>query len=110
MNRASNMTRQDLLAVTEVAKNKIIERLVTKLDVQAAADNAKDQILSAIQAMHMDNQSLIRQANAGHDQTWRKINELQAQINAIENEIRSLNHQLGKLTGRDQEISQVQGF
>lgn len=95
----STMTRQDLLAVTEIAKNKIIERLVTKFDVQAAADSAKDQIVSNLQAMHLENQTLIRQANAGHDQTWRKINEIEAQINAIQNEVRALSRHISRLVG-----------
>ena len=57
----STMTRQDLLSVTEVAKNKIIERLVTKYDVQAACDNARDRVLNSIQSMHLENQGMVRQ-------------------------------------------------
>jgi phage shock protein A len=85
------ITKRDFTVLTENAKNRIIERLVTKYDVQAAADSARDRILSAIQTLHTENQAMIRQANAQRDQLWRRITALENQIGNLQAEIRILN-------------------
>ncbi len=79
-------TRQDLLVATEVAKNKIIEKLVTKYDVQAACDAIKDEILESIQALRMEDQASLRQANAMRDQMWRKLLSLEEQVKKLRSE------------------------
>ncbi len=93
----TTMTRQDLLSVTEGAKNKIIERLVTKYDVQAACDNARDRILASLQNLRTENQSLIRQANAQRDQAWRKTTALEGQIISLQQEIRVLQQMVTRI-------------
>lgn len=93
----STMTRQDLQNVTEMAKNKIIERLVTKYDVQAACDSARDRILNNLQSMHLENQGMIRQINAQKDQSWRKIAALESQITGLQQEIRLMRLGLNRL-------------
>lgn len=87
-------TNQDLQAITQVARDEIIDRLVTKYDVQAACDNIKDQILATVQALHMENQAFARQSNAQKDQTWRKLTEIEDQLTALQAEIRELNQKL----------------
>ncbi len=77
-------TRQDLLAATEVAKNKIITNMVTKYDVQVACDAIKDEILESIQAMRMEDQASLRQANAVHDQIWRKLLVLEEKLERLQ--------------------------
>lgn len=94
----NTITRQDMLSVTEGAKNKIIERLVTKYDVQAACDSARDRILSAVQSMHLENQSLMRQSNAVRDQVWRKTTALEGQIVSLQQEIRALHQMISHLS------------
>lgn len=93
----TTMTRQDLLSVTEGAKNKIIERLVTKYDVQAACDNARDRILASLQNLRAENQSLIRQSNAQRDQAWRKTTALEGQIINLQQEIRVLQQMVTRI-------------
>lgn len=85
------MSKQDFVSVTETAKDKIIERLVTKYDVQAAADSARDRILASIQTLHAENQALMRSNNAGRDQLIRRISALEAQISSLQQEIGALN-------------------
>lgn len=84
-------TRQDLLAATEVAKNKIIEKLVTKYDVQVACDAIKDEILESLQAMRLEDQASIRQANAMRDQIWQKLIKLETEIKKLRTEIEYAN-------------------
>lgn len=83
-------TRQDLLAATEVAKNKIIEKLVTKYDVQVACDAIRDEILESIQAMRMEDLASLRQANAIRDQIWRKLLSLEDEIVKLREELKSI--------------------
>ncbi len=89
-------TRQDILAATEVAKNKIIEKLVTKYDVQMVCDTIKDEILDTIQAIRLEDQASLRQANAARDQMWRKLLSLEEEVKKLRREIKSgsgsLNH------------------
>lgn len=102
------MTRQDLLAVTEGAKNKIIERLVTKYDVQSACDGARDKILAAMQSLHLENQALLRQSNAVRDQSWRKTTALENQVMGLQQEIRVLNQMISRLY--EQELGKYKQF
>lgn len=95
----SAMTRQDLMAVTQDARNKIIERLVTKYDVQASADNARDRIISTMNALHLENQAQIRQSNAQKDQIWRKMVSMEAQMIALQQELRNMSQALNRLNG-----------
>jgi hypothetical protein len=84
-------TRQDLLAATEVAKNKIIEKLVTKYDVQIACDAIKDEILESIQAVRSEDQASARQANAMRDQIWQRLLKLEEEIKKLRAEVRLVN-------------------
>lgn len=86
-------TRQDLLSITEGAKNKIIERLVTRYDVQAACDSARDRIIGVLNEFHQENVLLMRQSNSQRDQMWRKTLALEAQVASLRQEIRNM-HQL----------------
>jgi hypothetical protein len=83
-------TGQDLLAATEVAKNKIIEKLVTKYDVQVACDTIKDEILENLQALRLEDQASMRQANAIRDQIWRKLLTLEEELEKLRAELKSI--------------------
>jgi hypothetical protein len=91
------MTKQDLVTVTEGVKNKIIDRMVTKYDVQSASATARDKILATMQAMHIENQTMIRQSNALRDQAWRKTASLEGQINSLQQEIRVLYQMVSRM-------------
>jgi septal ring factor EnvC (AmiA/AmiB activator) len=95
----ATMTRQDLMSVTADSRNKIIERLVTKYDVQAAADSARDRILGDLNAMHLENQANIRQANAQRDQLWRKTAALETQILTLQQEVKRLTEAINQHAG-----------
>lgn len=101
----SNVTKQDFMAVTTDARNKIIERLVTKYDVQAAADSARDRIQADLNAMHLENQSLMRQSNATRDQLWRKVSALEGQITSLQQEIRTLTQTITKMSDQMQQTT-----
>ncbi len=91
------MTKQDVTMITESAKNRIIERLVTKYDVQSVCDGARDRVLAVMQGLHVENQALLRQSNANQDQVWRRTAALETQVNSLQAEIRSLHQAINRL-------------
>jgi hypothetical protein len=96
-NMITNLTQQDLLSMTTESRNKIIERLVTKYDVQSAADSARDRIMNSLNAMHMENQAVMRQANAQRDQLWRKTAALEMQVSNLQREVAKLTQSINQL-------------
>lgn len=94
---ASPLTRQDLMAITDGAKNKIIERLVTKYDVQNAADNARDRIMNTLNAFHVESQAILRQHNSQNDQVWRRLNNLENQITSVRQDVRLMLQAVNRL-------------
>ncbi len=102
----NTLTKQDFVNVTEGAKNKIIERLVTKYDVQAAADSARDRVLAGVQSLHLENQTMMRQSNAQRDQLWRKATAVEAQVIALRHEIQAMHITLNRLNERLSESSE----
>lgn len=91
------LTRQDLSAISDGVKNKILDRLITRRDVQLAADSARDRILNTVNAFHVESQTLIRHANGQSDQMWRRIAALEAQVVAVRQDIRTLNQTINRL-------------
>src|SRR3712207_6304392 len=94
---ATPLTRQDIMAITDGAKNKILQSLVTKYDILGATDNARDRILSAMNAFHVEDQALLRQAQNHNNQMWRKIANIEAQVVAARQEIRMLTQTINNL-------------
>lgn len=94
---ATPLTRQDLMAITDGAKNKIMEKLITRYDVQGATDNVRDRILNTINAYHVETQTLIRQSSNQNDQMWRRIAAVESQIGAARQEIRVLSQSINRL-------------
>lgn len=94
---ATPLTRQDLMAITDGAKNKILSQLISRNDVQGVTDNARDRILNTINTFHVETQTLIRQANSQNNQMWRRIMTLESQIGAARQEIRGLTQAINRL-------------
>jgi predicted nuclease with TOPRIM domain len=93
-----NMTRQDIVSATESAKNKIIERLVTRYDVQYAADQARDRMISNMNALHVELMGTLRNTSAQYDQSHRRIQELENRIASMQQDIRALTQSVQRLS------------
>jgi len=61
---------------------------VTKYDIQSACDAIKDEILQSIEAMRLENQASLRQANAMRDQIWRKLLSLEDELKKLRIEMK----------------------
>ncbi len=104
---ATPLTRQDLMAITDGSQRKIIDRLITKNDIQGATDNARDRILNTINAYHVESQTLIRQANSQNDQMWRRIATLENQVTSLRQEVRMLIQSMHRLYDGQHQISRT---
>lgn len=94
---SSPLTRQDMLAITDGAKNNIINRMLNKNDIQNAVDNARDRLLNTVNTFHIENQTLLRQTNTQSTQMWRRLATLESQINTARQEIRMLTGAINRL-------------
>jgi hypothetical protein len=105
----SPLTRQDILAITDGAKNKIIERMVTRNEVQGVVENARDRLMNTINAFHVETQSTIRQTNNQTNQTWRRVATLESQVAAARQEIRMLIQAVNRLYDlQSQQVNRMQ--
>lgn len=86
----ATMTRQDLQSAIEYAKNRIVERLVSKSEVQAACDHARDRIIGSVYDMYQQQIQSTRQSNLLINQHTRRSSVLETRISSLEQEIRSL--------------------
>jgi hypothetical protein len=94
---ATPLTRQDLMAITDGAKNKIISTMINRRDVQLAADSARDRILNTMNAFHVESQTLIRQSSNQYDQVWRRVAALESQVISARQDLRVLTQAINRL-------------
>lgn len=94
---ATPLTRQDMIAITDGAKNKVLEKLITKYDIQNATEAARDRLLNTVNAFHVENQTIMRQLVAQGDQSNRRITAVETQLNSVRQEIRVLTQLINRL-------------
>lgn len=84
------------------ARNRIMERMVSKYEVRGAVDNARDRLYSYIYELE---QQQMRGAIVRHEQQWRKMLSLENRMRSIEAELTTLNQNLAQLLSRQNEIA-----
>jgi len=104
------MSRQDLQGVVDYAKNRIIERLVTKYDVQNAANSAVNRVMDNINDLRRDNQPVIRQTLALTEQTAQRTQILDARLSSIEQELKEMNSLLSRVVGQQNRAVTLQRY
>ncbi len=74
-----SMTRQDLQSALDYAKNKIIERMVSKSEVQ----NVRDRIIVTMNGQYQQQQQWVRQSFVQVDQQTRRIANLEQELKGM---------------------------
>lgn len=77
------VNRQDVQNIVEVAKNRIMDRMVTKQDIVALTDTVKN-----LAALHQQSQQIVKQSEYQQSQLSRRIVSLEAKISGLENDTR----------------------
>lgn len=86
-------TKQDVQAIVDGARNRILGNMVTRQDLQAASDGARDRVLAFAQYLQQQNQQIMRQSAVQHTQLTKRLIGTEARLISLENELKTL-HQL----------------
>ena len=94
---ATPLTRQDMLAISDGAKNTIIGKMISRQDLQNISDNSQNRILNTLNTFHIETQTLVRQTAGQHDQMSRRLTAIESQVSAVRQEVRMLTQALNRL-------------
>ena len=94
------MSRQDLQGVVDYAKNRIIERLVTKGDIQYIVGSAFDRVIGDLEDVRKANLPYIKQNLAITDQLWHRVQSVDSRLAGLEQSIRELTQVLNRVQGQ----------
>ena len=94
---ATPLTRQDMVAISDGAKNTIINKLLSRQDLQNISDNYQNRILNTLSTYHIETQTLVRQTAGQHDQMSRRLTAIESQVSAVRQEIRMLTQAINRL-------------
>ncbi len=95
------VSKQEVQMIVDQAKNRVIERLITKNDVQGAVDHARDRVFNYVQIME---QQRTRITTLQYEQLLRRSIALENRMGSLENEFRALNHNLAQLLSQQNEL------
>ena len=85
-------SKQDVQNIIDTMRNRIMERVALRQDVQYLTDYVKN-----LQTISQQNQQLLRQGEYQHLQMARRAVALEARMTALEGEIRSMRITMSKL-------------
>lgn len=100
----NQVSKQDIQGIVDVARNRIIERSVTKQDISMLQEQLK--LISNVQQQH---QQLLNQAQQQRIMFTRRAESVDARLNTIENEIKNTQVLIGRVLDRmaAQRIQQI---
>lgn len=87
-----NLTKQDIQNIVDNAKNRVLERVVTRQDVQSQTDLMKLMYTTLQQSLQLSRQSEYQRV-----QMARQIAGLEAKLMQVDQEMRTLRGLIGKL-------------
>lgn len=99
------MNRQDLQSTVDAAKNRIIERLVSKSEIQGACDNARDRIIAFSNTLHQQHQQFLRHSIGLSDQQLRRTVAVESRMVSMEQEMKSLKQILFALMEEQRQLN-----
>lgn len=87
----AEISKQDLQNIIENAKNRIIDRTLTRQDMLTISDTTRDRIIGSIGDMVQScHQQMYSRENILHNQTQRYISGLESRMMTMEAEIKSM--------------------
>lgn len=96
------VTKREAQAMIDQARNRIIERMLDRYDVQGAVDNARDRIIAAFYDLE---QQRTRINAVQHEQTSRRLTTMDNRMRALEAEITVLTQMLSQSLNRQTQIA-----
>ncbi len=86
------VNRQDVQNIVDIARNRIMERMVSRQDLSPIYDMVKN-----LTALHQQSQQLLKQGEYQRSQLSRRVVALEERTISLENEIRALSVLTSKL-------------
>lgn len=99
------INRQDLQNVLDTTKNRIVERMLTKRDVQLACENARDRIIAGLHEMYRFEQQATKQTMLQVAQQTQRVAGVEMRMAALEGEVRSMKQLMGQLLEEQRRIA-----
>ena len=96
------MSRQDLHSALDYAKNKVIERLITKDDLYRASMAASDRVIDDLHDIRKANLPFIKQNIALTEQVIRRAQSVEARLISMEHQIKDLSQAVNRMWGQQQ--------
>ncbi len=84
------VTRQEIQGVVEVAKNRILERMISKNDIQTLAEHIRGTVLQTMQTWQNANQQHIRQTAIMDNHLWQKTASIEIRMTSLEHQMKVL--------------------
>lgn len=95
----SPVNRQDVQNIVEIARNRIMERMVTKQDISAITDAIRN-----ISNLHLQSQQLLKQSEYQQSQLSRRVVALEARLINLEAELRNTQQAMLRVAEQPQRI------
>jgi chromosome segregation ATPase len=92
----ATLTKQDVQAAIDNARDRITERMVTKYDIQTLCDQTRQRLLTNMQLLHQQNQRLMSQSVTQMAQTTQRLISIEMRLNMLEQELRQMTTLLQK--------------
>lgn len=86
------VNRQDVQNIVEIARNRIMERAVTKQDMAVMMESIRN-----LTNMHQQSQQILKQGEYQRSQLTRRAVALETRLGTVENELKTVQYLLGKL-------------
>ena len=91
------LTRKDLQGAVDIAKNRIIERLISKYDLQSVSDSTRERIMSCLNDYYQQHQQQLRQLNLQTEQQARRSANLELKLVSMDQEIKGLRQLMARM-------------
>lgn len=86
------VNRQEVQNIVEIARNRIMERAITKQDLAILMESIRN-----LTSMNQQSQQILKQGEYQRSQLTRRAVALEARLATVENELKTVQYLLGKV-------------
>ena len=98
-----SLTKQDMQNVIDSAKNRILERVATRQDIQVACEATRDRVLTYIHDVQQQLYQLTKQTNVQTQQLLRRVINIENRLATLEYDLKSIYALLQKIAETTEE-------
>lgn len=95
-------SRQDVQSMLNVATARVLDRLVSKYDIQTVCEQSRDRILTSMQNLHTQDQRLIAQNAWQLNQATNRLVQVETRMLTLEQQLKLLIQSLQKFMQQQQ--------